>query len=758
MGGTRFGRARLAEARMRGLRRPWDGVLAVRGLGCLVALLVMMLALAPAGASAEPVCTDTWTGPNEGTWQTAANWSTGKAPSSSDVACVEAGKTVKVTEGANTTGVLLDKGTLLISGGSLEVANALEASNVVSLTVQNATLTGAGTLDVSSSFTWSAGTMSGSGSTVILPGASGSINSGDVLTGRSLVNEGTTTLVASSGATITESEGAQFKNSGTFKANAESGPPEIKKGPGTSSIVNTGTFEKAEGTGTTEVAVSFENLGTATSQMGTLIFAGGGSGTAGTWSASEGASFVLHTGSFSLNGDTFSGAITLGESAIVTEKGVKAEGALLTVTQSSSLTIQTGSVTVKSLALNGSTLTGAGTLNVSGSLTLAGNGGTMSGSGSTVVLPGALGAINGGNNLEGRSLVNEGTTTLARETAGTITESEGAQIKNAGTFKANAESGPPEIKAGKGTSSIVNSGTFEKTEGTETTEVAVSFENLGIIRQETGKLIFTHPVSTEASTQYGSENPSAPGHPHSTCGKPVSCATGNESESQADLSVGGRGVGLNLTRYYNSQAGAEGAKSAFGYGWTSSFSDRLVVNKASKVTTLYQANGSTVPFTEGTGEAFTAPAWTQGTLSGTSEAGYTLTLADQVKYKFAGASGRLESVTDRYGNATTLAYSEAGRLETITDPTSRKITLAYNAEGFVESAKDPLGHTVKYTYEGGNLKSVTQPAEEGLRWQFKYDGSHELTEMTDGRGGKTINEYNGSHQVIKQTDPRGHTN
>jgi RHS repeat-associated protein len=71
----------------------------------------------------------------------------------------------------------------------------------------------------------------------------------------------------------------------------------------------------------------------------------------------------------------------------------------------------------------------------------------------------------------------------------------------------------------------------------------------------------------------------------------------------------------------------------------------------------------------------------------------------------------------------------------------------------VESAEDPLGHVVKYTYEGGNLVSVTQPAETALRWQFKYDGSHQLTELVDGRGGKTSFEYSASHQVIKETDP-----
>ena len=78
-------------------------------------------------------------------------------------------------------------------------------------------------------------------------------------------------------------------------------------------------------------------------------------------------------------------------------------------------------------------------------------------------------------------------------------------------------------------------------------------------------------------------------------------------------------------------------------------------------------------------------------------------------------------MTDRDGNATTLTYNGAGQLTTITDPASRTIKLTYNGEGLVESAEDPMKHVVKYTYESGNLKSVTQPAEAGLRWQFKYE-------------------------------------
>ena len=235
------------------------------------------------------------------------------------------------------------------------------------------------------------------------------------------------------------------------------------------------------------------------------------------------------------------------------------------------------------------------------------------------------------------------------------------------------------------------------------------------------------------------------------CGESVSCG-GNFTQSQADFAVGGRGVGLDLTRAYNSQAAAQGVHGAFGYGWSSSFSDHLVLEPSVHLATLVQSDGSHVPFTEGSGEAFTAPAWTQDVLSGSSSAGYSLTLEDQTVYRFSG-TGRLESVTDRNGNATTLAYNGAGELETITDPSGRTIKLAYNSEGLVESATDPMKHVVKYTYEAGNLVTVTQPGETALRWQFKYDGSHQLTEMIDGRDGKTVVTYNSSHQVVEQADP-----
>jgi hypothetical protein len=90
-------------------------------LGALIALLSFAAALPAVASAAE--CTDTWTGPAEGTWQTAANWSAGHVPTSFDVACIGSGKTAKVTAGTNPVGVVQGEGTVLLSGATLEVSS-----------------------------------------------------------------------------------------------------------------------------------------------------------------------------------------------------------------------------------------------------------------------------------------------------------------------------------------------------------------------------------------------------------------------------------------------------------------------------------------------------------------------------------------------------------------------------------------------------------------------------------------------------------
>ncbi len=275
------------------------------------------------------------------------------------------------------------------------------------------------------------------------------------------------------------------------------------------------------------------------------------------------------------------------------------------------------------------------------------------------------------------------------------------------------------------------------------------------------------------SGSWGEGSRGAPGSKGCFLGKPVNCATGNQVETQPDLSVGGRGPGLAVTRTYNSQRAALQGRMAtpgpFGYGWTGTGSAHLTFPTPcwrqgqpgfegafceQRGVDVYEDNGSSVYFEGKPGGPYTASTpLLQATLvkEGTS---YIYTLPNQTKLEF-NSEGKLVKETDRNGNAVTLAYNaETKRLETVTDAAGRKLTYAYNGEGQVETVKDPMGHTAKYAYESKNLASVTLPGETEPRWKFKYNTSHELTEVTDGRKNTVTTTYEAG-RVVSQKDAVG---
>jgi RHS repeat-associated protein len=721
-------------------------------VGPIVAFILAVLVFPAAASAAE--CTNTWTSAS-GLWKTAANWSAKHVPTSSDVACIGSGKTVAITESANQAAVIQGEGKLELAGGSLELTSTTEVSSIGVLRLTNSTLKGPAVLEISSQLTWlDGGAMSGAGSTVVKSGASASLfaSSGCTklfLTGRRFINEGTTTFESNE---LDMSEGAVLENKGQFLSNSESscsGAAAIQPtGAGPSpSFVNKGTLGKTVGTGASKIGVNIENTGTAESTKGLLTLTGGGSSTSGIWK-----SVSFKGGTFSLTKDSWPGSVVF-TGAAVTATEVSGSSANVEVT-GGSLAIASGSVlTLKTLRVTNGAVTGSGDLKVSSELKWL-DGGTMSGSGKTIVQTGASGTLFASSGctklfLTGRRFINEGTTAFE---SNELDMSEGAVLENKNKFIANSESScsgaPAMLPTGAGPSPVfINNGTIERTIGFGTTKITVGTESYGRIDVKKGQLKLENPITLNSSNQLSHR---------SHCGDPVECASGNFAETQTDIAIAGRGVGLTLSRTYSAQAAATASSpGVFGYGWTNSFGDRLVSEEGGKKMILVGANGSATPFTESGKSSFTAPAWSQSTLSGNAESGYTLVLADQTSYLFSGA-GKLESITDRNGNATILAYNEAGQLETVTDPAGRKLTLAYNGEGLVESVKDPMGYTVKYTYESKNLKTVTEAGEVSASWQFKYDGSHRITSMTDGRGGKTTNEYDGSSRVISQTDPAEH--
>ncbi|HEX6752399.1 MAG TPA: RHS repeat-associated core domain-containing protein [Solirubrobacterales bacterium] len=253
---------------------------------------------------------------------------------------------------------------------------------------------------------------------------------------------------------------------------------------------------------------------------------------------------------------------------------------------------------------------------------------------------------------------------------------------------------------------------------------------------------------------YGGENPGAPDQEPSCTGDPINCATGNLTEEQTDIApLGGRGPDLGITRTYNAQLAAEQETAGpYGYGWTGPYSAHLVIDEEAETptATVHHDNGSAIVFNI-VGATYTPGDWVQATLVKEGES-YIYTLPNQEELKF-NESGLLTKVTDRHGLSLTLSYEE-GKLKTVEDEEERELVFTYES-GKVKSVEDPLGGKVQYTYESGELTTVTLPGEEEPNWEFDYDGSHRMTERTDGRGNTTENEFDGSDRVTLQIDPLG---
>ena len=314
----------------------------------------------------------------------------------------------------------------------------------------------------------------------------------------------------------------------------------------------------------------------------------------------------------------------------------------------------------------------------------------------------------------------------------------------------------------------------------------------------------TPPAMPGPSMTYGGGPGDADPNWH-TCNSgtdPVNCATGDLYNSRTDLSLGGRGLPFALTRTYDAQSAAtQQAPGVFGYGWASSFTDRLYfsseqiwlctsscsdyaggnpgglpptqptvidsgpgwtvyqepnddVYEVISLATVVQANGSEIPFFNGGSTYPAVGSYVQATLTGNSDGTYTYRLPDQETEQF-GSTGQLLSEADRYGNTLTMAYDGSGNLSSISDATGRSITLLHNSDGTVSSASGPMG-TVRYGYDSnGNLTSVSDL--DSGEWQYGYDSSHRLVSETDPLGHTITTTYNAANEVVSQTDAMGRT-
>ena len=398
----------------------------------------------------------TWTNAAGGSWHTASNWNLNFVPLSMDDVVLPLNVTVTMNSSA--------------------VCRAF--------TLSSGALTGAGDLTINGTATWTGGTLSGSGRTIVAPGATFTINCSSPLTvTRPLENGGTVVWTnifgLSVGGVITNRPGALFDVRNTATLSSAGGSPRFD---------NAGTFRKSVSSGTTIFGFPFNNYGTVDLQTGNIVHSSSFVNN-GAVALAAGTIFQM-AGGGSGNGTFTNPATALVEwvnfTAFTLNPGAQLNGAGLyrnsgsTVSCDADLAVQNLEQTAGS---SFGTFAGSGMLTISNTMNWLS--GTLSGSGKTIVAPGATFNINGsGSTLTlSRPLDNGGTTVwtniLGLSLGAVITNRPGAlfDVRNAVTL--NSAGGSPRFD---------NAGTFRKSVNSGVTFFNIPFTNYADVDLQTGTL------------------------------------------------------------------------------------------------------------------------------------------------------------------------------------------------------------------------------------------------------------------------------
>lgn len=234
----------------------------------------------------------------------------------------------------------------------------------------------------------------------------------------------------------------------------------------------------------------------------------------------------------------------------------------------------------------------------------------------------------------------------------------------------------------------------------------------------------------------------------------VEVGIGNLALSANDLMIKGRGLSLEVSRFYNSSN--KGVFNPFGYGWRHNYQVSLIkmLNQNGQID--YQLIGG-----EGSGQVFKSakllngaiPAEEpyQGTLVPNQNGSFDYFTKQRIKYHFDIAldldspvsyMGNLSYIEEPNGNRLTLTYDSYGRLADVKDSSERKLTYSY------ELAETPFAGAELSDTSGENcgrrnrlkelLNRIDQAtigkawrvteiiSSDGIRIQYEYDDNGNL--------------------------------
>lgn len=224
----------------------------------------------------------------------------------------------------------------------------------------------------------------------------------------------------------------------------------------------------------------------------------------------------------------------------------------------------------------------------------------------------------------------------------------------------------------------------------------------------------------------------------------VNPVTGNQFYWFRDFLIKGKGLNVDMPRYYNGQNRESGI---FGYGWSTIY-DMYLRLYANGVVEVRYADGRKGYFTpDGLGGYVAEPGVFE--LLTTTSDGFTLETIDKVYYDFD-ATGRLLFLHDNNTNQIALNYT-GDQLSSLTDTTGRSVVFSYTG-GFVSQITDPMGRVYNYTYSGNKLTGFTDPNSGTTVYAYDPVGGW-LTSVTDASGVTYIqNSYDENGRIISQMD------
>jgi hypothetical protein len=411
-------------------------------------------------------CTDTWVAAQSDWWDIPANWSAGRIPTSTDIACAAAGSIAKVEEGEYHVGALRWRGTLEPRSGKLYLGSQYGASSVADLDFVGGTLYGPGSLVITEKAYLGSGWLEELGSFTIPSGTTAAAEHAFTDVGTKIDVYGT--LQVGSTGSVSQAHGAVVENLGQIELLGGTIGPADFTSEESSELINDGTVKQSREAESlspeshSHIQSFLRNSGTVLCESGRLSLYGGGSSAAstpGAWTAISGCETEFQRGNFNL-----AGTVPMTGHLVVSSAGTGARVAIGAIAGHPALTVATrgsdapeallevgAELTVPSLALEYGHLRVAGVLNVEGPFNWIG---ALEGTGNTY-LNGNTTANGSQAALIGRTMYNRGRITWG---AGDIA-GENAELVNEGELIAAGESyefTPEMTEASAGSARLVN--------------------------------------------------------------------------------------------------------------------------------------------------------------------------------------------------------------------------------------------------------------------------------------------------------------